>query len=210
MRAAWLRAAAPVAVLALTLTACGGTNGAAGTAGPAGAAARPNAAAAAPAADTGPAAPSRGGALGPGRSGTGRYREDAGKVTYEVAAQKVRVGTEAEAQKMVQDPKDANGLVPATAYVKFTNRGPSVVTGLPRVANGTEIYADGQRGGLLLGSPANLPGCEDPLDIDDWAVGRSHVICQTYMIPRGARSLEVRWGDDDAADPLIWRFGPTG
>ncbi|KUL35520.1 hypothetical protein ADL22_27190 [Streptomyces sp. NRRL F-4489] len=217
-RAAWLRAAAPVAVLALALTACGGKkdaptptagSGGSGSSAASGVNAR-DSSDAAPETGKGPTAPAGAGALKPGQSGTGQYKEESGKVTYEVAAQKVRVGTEAEARKMVQDPKDATGLVAATVYVKYTNKGPAVVKGLARVDNGAEIYADGQRGGLLIGAPEDLPGCEDSIDIDNWAVGQSHVICQTYMIPKGARSLEVHWGDDGAPNPLIWKFDNTG
>lgn len=208
-RTAWLRVAAPVAVLALALTACGGKKDASGPASGSEADAGKNSADTAAKTDEKPDE-SVDGALKSGQSGTGQYKEESGKVTYEVAVQKVRVGTEAEAKEMVQDPKDANGLVAATAYVKYTNKGPGVVKGLAKVDNGAEIYADGQRGGMLIGAPGNLPGCEDPVDIDDWKVGESHVICQTYMIPKGAKSLEVHWGDEGAANPLIWKFGNAG
>ncbi|MCE4947466.1 hypothetical protein LVX13_30795 [Streptomyces albulus] len=209
-RTPWLRAAAPVAVLALSLTACGPKQDAAvSTTGSATDGEQTSAEAAAKT-GTEPTGPAGGdGALTSGQSGTGPYREESGKITYEVAAQKVRVGTEADAKKMVQDPKNASGLVAATAYVKYTNKGPGVVTGLAKVANGAAFYADGQPGGLLIGTPGDLPGCEDPVDIDDWRVGESHVICQTYMIPKGAKSLEVRWTADGAAAPLVWKFTPT-
>ncbi|MFE4020336.1 hypothetical protein ACFXPZ_23505 [Streptomyces sp. NPDC059101] len=206
-RTAWLRAAAPVAVLALALTACGGKKDASGSATGSGADAGNNAVDTVAKTDEKPTDPVGGGALESGQSGTGQYKEESGKITYEVVAQKVHVGTEDEAKKMVQD---ANGLVPATAYVKYTNKGPAVVKGLAKVANGTEIYADGQRGGMLIGAPDDLPGCQDPVDFDNWQVGESHVICQTYMIPKGARSLEVRWGDESAADPLVWKFADAG
>ncbi|MFE7318616.1 hypothetical protein ACFU7T_36775 [Streptomyces sp. NPDC057555] len=208
-RTAWWRAAAPVAVLALALTACDGKDaaGSAAGSGPDGGKSSANAAVA-----TGgrPAEVAGDGVLKPGQSGAGPYREESGKTTYEVAAQKVHVGTEDEAKEMVQDPRDARGLVAATAYVKYTNKGPGVVKGLARVDNGAEIYADGRRGGLLLGTPLDLPGCEDPIDIDDWKVDESHVICQTYMIPKGSRALEVHWGDESAADPLVWKFDDAG
>ncbi|MFF2812773.1 hypothetical protein ACFVT2_37505 [Streptomyces sp. NPDC058000] len=208
-RTSWLRVAAPVAVLALALTACGGKKDASGSASGSGADTGKNSADTAAKTDKKPTEPA-GGALKSGQSGTGQYKEESGKVTYEVAAQKVHVGTEAEAKKMVQDPKDANGLVAATAYVKYTNKGPGVVKGLAKVDNGTEIYADGRRGGMLIGAPENLPGCENPVDIDNWKVGESHVICQTYMIPKGAKSLEVHWGDEGATNPLIWKFDNAG
>ncbi|ARF56973.1 hypothetical protein [Streptomyces gilvosporeus] len=214
-KSAWLRAAAPVAVLAmplaLTLTACGGKEDASGAqvdAAKSGSGAASGATAQKNAADR---VVSSG--LKPGQSGTRKFREGSGKltVTYEIAAQKVHVGTEADAQKLVSDPKDAKGLVAATAFVKYTNKGGGEVTGLPDVDNQAEIYADGRRGGLLIGAAENLPGCDDPIDIDSWKTGQSHVICQTYMIPKGAKSMEVHWAADDAdGDPLIWKFAQQG
>ncbi|ANZ16827.1 hypothetical protein SNOUR_17640 [Streptomyces noursei ATCC 11455] len=219
-RSAWLRAAAPVAVLALTLTACGGNKdtpssapgSASGSGSGSGMDDGKNSADTVAAADekSAQSPESSGGVLRPGRSGTGQYKEESGKTTYEVVAQKVHVGTEAEARKVVQSPEDAKGLVAVTAYVKFTNKGPGIVKGLPKVDNGTEIYADGQRGGLLIGAPEGLPGCEDPIDIDNWQVGESHVICQTYMIPEHSTSLEVHWGEEGAARPFIWKFDGAG
>ncbi|MYT29363.1 MULTISPECIES: hypothetical protein [unclassified Streptomyces] len=209
-KAAWLRAAAPVAVLALALTACDGKAAPASAAGSRVDVGENSARTGAPVGGK-PADAAGDGVLKSGQSGTVQYKEDSGKITYEVVAQQVHVGTEADAQKMVQDPKDANGLVAATAYVKFTNKGPVVVKGLSKVVNGTGIYADGQRGGLLTGAPQDLPGCEDPVDIDNWQVGESHVICQTYMIPKGARSLEIHWGDTTGtAKPLVWKFDGAG
>ncbi|AJC56545.1 lipoprotein [Streptomyces sp. 769] len=216
-RSAWLRAAAPVAVLALALTACGGNKDASSSAPTPGSGADDgkNSADAVAAADekspqSSEAPEPSGGVLRPGRSGTGQYKEESGKTTYEVVAQKVHVGTEAEARKVVQSPEDAKGLVAVTAYVKFTNKGPGIVKGLPKVDNGTEIYADGQRGGLLIGAPESLPGCEDPIDIDNWQVGESHIICQTYMIPEHSTSLEVHWGEEGTARPFIWKFDGAG
>ncbi len=210
-KSAWLRAAAPVAVLALplalTLTACGGKKDASGAKADA---ARSGSGKTAQKTSADRAVSS---GLKPGQSGTRKFREGSGKltVTYEIAAQKVYVGTEADAQKLVSDPKDAKGLVAATAFVKYTNKGGGEVTGLPHVDNQAEIYADGRRGGLLIGAAESLPGCEDPVDIDSWKTGQSHVICQTFMIPKGAKSMEVHWAADDAdEDPLIWKFAQQG
>ncbi|WP_043265678.1 hypothetical protein [Streptomyces sp. CT34] len=209
-KTAWLRAAAPVAVLAMTLTACGGHKGASnGAVGPS-PDQQKSSADSAPKTDKNSTAPAAGNALKPGQSGTGQYKEESGKVTYEVAAQKVHVGTEAEAQKMVRDPKDAKGLVAAIAFVKYTNKGPGIIKGLAKADVGAEIYADGRRGGVLIGAPHKLPGCEDPVDIDNWKVGQSHVLCTTYMIPKGAKALEVHWGDEGVANPLIWKFDNAG
>ncbi|GGU67953.1 hypothetical protein GCM10010211_36790 [Streptomyces albospinus] len=61
-----------------------------------------------------------------------------------------------------------------------------------------------------MGGPKCLPGCDDPVDIDNRKVGRSRVICQTYMIPKGARALEVHWGDEGATNPPIGRLGNDG
>ncbi|MGW9041728.1 hypothetical protein ACWGQL_04045 [Streptomyces lydicus] len=205
----WLRAVAPVAVLALALTACGDKKGSAGAQDDK----KSNAAADAPKTEKKSAEPAGGGELKAGRSGTGKFKEENGKqeITYEVTAEKVHVGTEAEAKKLVSDPKDAKGLVAATAWITYTNKGGGVVKGMPRVGNESEIYADGRRGGLLIGAAEDGPGCEDTIDIENWKVGQSHTLCQTYMIPAGTKSVEVHWaGEEQSGTPFVWKFTNAG
>ncbi|MGW3013908.1 hypothetical protein ACWC9R_34515 [Streptomyces sp. NPDC001219] len=198
-KTALLRAAAPVAVLALALTACGGNK-------------KSNTATDdAPKTEKSSSAPEGGGELKPGQGGTGKFKEEDGAITYEVAAQKVKVSTEAETKKLVSDPKRAKGLVAATAWVKYTNKGGGVVKESPDVADESEIYADGQRGGLLIGAAEDGPGCEDTIDIENWKTGQSHTICQTYMIPKDAKSVEVHWtAEGRSGSPLIWKFDNAG
>lgn len=198
-KTALLRAAAPVAVLALALTACGGNKKSTTT----------TTENDAPKTEKGSSAPAGGGELKPGQGGTGKFKEEDGTITYEVAAQKVKVSTEAETKKLVSDPKRAKGLVAATAWVKYTNKGGGVVKESPDVADESEIYADGQRGGLLIGAAEDGPGCEDTIDIENWKTGQSHTICQTYMIPKGAKSVEVHW-TGEGSSPLIWKFDNAG
>ncbi|MYX11304.1 hypothetical protein GTW98_31705 [Streptomyces sp. SID8375] len=195
-KTALLRAAAPVAVLALALTACGGNKKSTTT--------TENDA---PKTEKSSSAPAGGGELKSGQGGTGKFKEEDGTITYEVAAQKVKVSTEAETKKLVSDPKRAKGLVAATAWVKYTNKGGGIVKESPDVADESEIYADGQRGGLLIGAAEDGPGCT--IDIENWKTGQSHTICQTYMIPKGAKSVEVHW-TGEGSSPLIWKFDNAG
>ncbi|MEU7582737.1 hypothetical protein AB0B50_34740 [Streptomyces sp. NPDC041068] len=189
-----LRAAAPVAVLALALTACGGGDDKKAEDKPKGDSANSQ------------AKPKEPSALAAGESTTGKVKEGDATVTYEVAAQKIDVGTEAETKKLVSDPKRAKGLVAATAHVKYTHKGGAPLTDTPDAPDTTEIYADGTRGGLLIGAAEDAPGCEDKLDLEGWKKGESHVLCETYLIPAGAKSLEVHWAEKDDADPVIWKF----
>ncbi|AOP50263.1 hypothetical protein [Streptomyces lydicus] len=207
-KSVWLRAVAPAAVLALTLTACGDDKDSAGAQDHK----KSNAAADAPKTEKKSAEPVAGGELKAGRRGTGKFREENGKreITYDVAAEKVHVGTEAEARKLVSDPKDAKGLVAATAWITYTNKGGGVVKDMPRVGNESEIYADGRRGGLLIGAAEDGPGCEDTIDIENWKVGQSHTLCQTYMIPAGAKSVEVHWAGEGQSAPFVWKFAHAG
>ncbi|MFD9326430.1 hypothetical protein [Streptomyces sp. NPDC060065] len=190
-----LRFAAPVAVLALSLTACGGGGDDAD--------AKPKQSAAEASPSLSQAA--SGGELGTGESATGKVMEGDAEVTYDIAAQKIDLGTEAEAQKLVQDPADAKGMVLAVAHVKFTHEAGAALTESSDAGDGTEIWADGQRGALLIGASEDAPGCEDPYDIEGWKQGESHVLCESYLIPANATSVEVHWAEEDG-EPYIWKF----
>ncbi|MGI5428888.1 hypothetical protein [Streptomyces sp. CA-179760] len=190
-----LRLVAPVAVLALSLTACGGGGD--------------NAEAKSPATEKAKVSPSpeptSGGEMGSGESATGKVDEDPGKVTYEILAQKVDVGTEAEAAKAVSEPDKVKGKVLATAYLKYTHKSGPALTDGSDVHDSTTVSADGQRGSVLIGAAEDAAGCEDPYDVDSWKQGESHVFCETYVIPANAKSLEVNWSEEDG-EPYIWKF----
>ncbi|CAM5384203.1 Lipoprotein OS=Streptomyces alboniger OX=132473 GN=CP975_13390 PE=4 SV=1 [Streptomyces alboniger] len=192
-----LRFAAPVAVLALALTACGGGDDKKSE----------DKKADAPKADSAGSAPKQPSALKPGESTTGKTKEGDAMVTYDIAAQKVDLGTEAETKKLVSDPKKAKGLVAAVAHVKYTHKAGAPLTDVPDVGDGAEIYADGTRGGLLIGASEDAAGCEDELELEGWKKGESHELCQTYLVPANAKELEVHWTPEDSEDePVIWKF----
>ncbi|MFF1375735.1 hypothetical protein [Streptomyces sp. NPDC058308] len=188
-----LRVAAPVAVLALALTACGGGDDKKSD----------DKKADAPKSQNKPAEPTT---LKAGETTTGKVKEGDATVTYDVAAQKVDVGTEAETKKLVSDPKKAKGLVVATAHMKITHKGGAPLKDTPDVAETTEIYADGTRGGLLIGAAEDAPGCEDELELEGWKTGESHVLCETYLVPAGSKSLEVHWAEKEDGKPVIWKL----
>ncbi|AKZ58389.1 Lipoprotein [Streptomyces ambofaciens ATCC 23877] len=190
-----LRLAAPVAVLALALTACG--DGAGEDAGPK--------SAAGPEAPASPPRAASGGDVATGEAVTGKVAEEPGEVTYEVVARKVDVGTEAEAAGAVADAADAKGKVPAVAHVTYTHRGGPALTGGSEVHDATAVFADGQRGAVLVGAPDDAPGCEDPYDVKSWRQGERHVFCETYLIPADATSVEVHWSEEDGG-PWVWKF----
>ncbi|MCX5602027.1 hypothetical protein AB0H92_00500 [Streptomyces phaeochromogenes] len=190
-----LRAVAPVAVLALTLSACGGGDDA-------GTDAKKSSQ---PKATASQSKAASGGELATGESATGKVEEEDGKVTYEITAQKVDLGTEAEAEKLVQDKADAKGMALAVAHVKYTHKAGPALTSDSDAGDGTTIWADGQRGTLLLGSADDAPGCEDPYDVTSWKSGESHVFCESYLVPSNAKSLEVHWSEEDG-EPYIWKF----
>lgn len=189
-----LRLAAPVAALALT--ACGGGDDDTGAG-----ATSPSTTEASPT----PSGPASGGDMGEGESATGKVAEDPGEITFGVVAQKVGVGTEAEAAKAVADAADAKGKVLATAYLKYTHKNGPALTEGSGVHDGATVFADGQRGGVLIGASEDAAGCEDPYDVESWKQGESHVFCETYVIPAGASSVEVHWSEEDG-EPYIWKF----
>lgn len=193
-----LRLVAPVAVLALTLTACGGGDDTADAKSTGTDRAR-----------TSPSPePASGGEMETGESATGKVAEDPGEVTYEVLAQKVDVGTEAEAAKAVSEPDKVKGKVLAVAHLKYTHKSGPALTDGSDVHDGATVFADGQRGSVLIGASDDAAGCEDPYDVDSWKQGESHVFCETYVIPANAKSVEVHWSEEDG-EPYIWKF-PNG
>ncbi|MGC9498685.1 hypothetical protein [Streptomyces sp. WG7] len=188
-----LRLAAPVAVLALALTACGGGDDTD--------AKSPES----PDASASPSPTASGGDMATDESATGKVTEDPGEVTYDVVARKVDVGTEAEAAKAVADAADAKGKVLAVAHVRYTHRSGPALTGGSGVHDRTTVFADGQRGGVLVGASDDAPGCEDPYGVESWEQGESHVFCATYLVPADATSVEVHWEEEDGV-PYVWKF----
>ncbi|TLS45819.1 hypothetical protein FE633_13420 [Streptomyces montanus] len=188
-----LRIAAP-ALLVLTLSACGG-----------GGDDKPDADAKKSSPKATQAKPASGGELDTGESATGKVKEGDAEITYDITAQKVDIGSEAEAQKLVQDPADAKGMVLAVAHVQFTHKAGPALTESPDANDSTTIWADGQKGALLIGASDDSPGCEDPIDIESWKSGESHVLCESYLIPSKTKSVEVRWSEENG-EPFIWKF----
>ncbi|MER0477340.1 hypothetical protein ABR737_03000 [Streptomyces sp. Edi2] len=194
-----LRTAAPIAVLALGLTACGG-----GDSSDSGKSSEKQAAGKSEA-SVSPRDPASG-ELAPGKAVTGKVKEGSQSVTYDVVAEKVDLGTEAEAQKLVTDKEAAKGLVLAVAHVKFTHKEGPALTDRSEANKGTTIWADGKRGALLIGAADTGAGCEDPYDIESWKAGESHTLCESYLVPANAKSIEVHWSANDEGNPSIWKF----
>ncbi|RPE39011.1 hypothetical protein EDD90_1964 [Streptomyces sp. Ag109_O5-1] len=192
-----LRLTAPFAVVALTLTACGGKDGGTGAAQPASTEAKPS--------------PSKtiSTALIAGNSVSGKITEDVGTITYGVSALEVTFGTEAQAKATVQDPADAAGKVIAIAHVRYTHQAGPALTSSTNADDSTTVWADGQRGAILLGSPTKAPGCDDPYDIRSWTTGQSHTVCEWYLIPADAKKAQVHWSPDDGT-PYVWTFPGPG
>ncbi|MBD0424180.1 hypothetical protein H0H10_34305 [Streptomyces sp. TRM S81-3] len=188
------RLVAPVAVLTLALTACGSADD--GT----------DAERAAAPATSAPPSPSAsaGGAMARGESATGKVDE----VTYAVVAQRVDVGTRAQAAKAVADAADAEGRVPVVAHVAYTHKGGPDLTDGSGVRDRTAVFADGRRGAVLAGASEAAPGCEDPYGVGSWERGGRHVFCVTYLVPADATSVEVHWSPE-GGEPYVWSFpGP--
>ncbi|MGW5733741.1 hypothetical protein [Streptomyces sp. NPDC055261] len=173
------RVVGPVVVLALALTACGGDK---------------------------KVSPDRKKiARGTGQSAVGEAKEGAVLVTYALTAQKVELGTEAETAKMVSEPEEAKGLVPAIARVRYTHKSGPTLTQRPRASHPTTIYADGRRGTLIVGAADHAPGCESPSSVKSWKRGQSHVLCETYLVPKDAKDLEVHWSEQNGRT-FVWKF----
>ncbi|MDQ1031436.1 hypothetical protein QF035_009018 [Streptomyces umbrinus] len=196
---------APVAVLALTLSACGDADNSANADVKESTTPKSNTA---PEAAASQSEEASGGELAAGESATATVKEESGNVTYEITAEKVELGTEAEAAKLVRDPADAKGMALAVAHLKFTHKSGPALTSDSEANDSTVIYADGQKGALLIGASDDAPGCEDPYDIEGWAPSESHTLCESYLVPAAAKEVEVHWSEEDG-EPYIWKF-PNG
>ncbi|MDT3399126.1 hypothetical protein RKE29_21175 [Streptomyces sp. B1866] len=216
----WPRAAAAAVVLALPLTACGSDDDSDG-ASPPGASASATSAGAPPGTTPAPtpstaqsaeqdpaqgAGSTAGGQLKPGQAGVRAFEERDGVTpTYEIAAQKIVLGTHAEAEKMVSNPARAAGMVPAVAYVTYTHKSGPAVEKYPRVGDYAYVYADGRRGAKLIGVVDEPAGCTDSNDVKNWRPGQSYVLCTTYFVPENATSLEIQW-TEIGGEPFVWKF----
>lgn len=142
-----------------------------------------------------------------GQPGIRTYEdEDGGKPTYEVVADGVNVGTNADARKILANADQAKDRLLAVAQVKFTYRGGDPVGRYPKVGNETEMVVDGRPVPPLITFGGPPPeGCDRASTIDTWPQGESHILCRSFLIPPDAKTMEVHWGKD-GADPFIWKF----
>ncbi|MGW2325436.1 hypothetical protein ACWC5C_06680 [Streptomyces sp. NPDC001700] len=200
----WLCVAAPVGVLALTLTACGSSGKKSHTStspkhkphsrfsgthknGTRGASAAAKA------------------VLKPGQSASRAFKEDTGvKPFYSITARRIDIGTAAEAKALVSDPADAKGKVPATGYVTYRHLSGAAVKEWPRVGDYADVYADGQRGAKVIGGDAPK-GCVDPDAVKNWKDGQSYSLCNTFLIPADTKRLEIAW-TEIGGKPFVWKF----
>ncbi|MEU9112564.1 hypothetical protein AB0D04_12380 [Streptomyces sp. NPDC048483] len=208
-RTAWLRAVAPVAVLALTLTACGDKKDASDAKDGArhDKASSPDSRAKP---ENEAPDPDKLDGLKSGHGKTRQFVEGGKKVTYEIAVQGVESELAAQARDLVRDPKDAKGLLADTVFVKYTLKGGGEVKGLPHVADNITVSSDGRPNTPPANAPKGLHGCEDPAGIGTWKSGQSHVLCHISLSPAAAKITEVRWAAKGDKDPLFWKFVNTG
>ncbi|MEU8824219.1 hypothetical protein [Streptomyces sp. NPDC048636] len=144
--------------------------------------------------------------LRPGQSASRAFREDTGvKPFYRIAAQKVDIGTNAEAKALVSDPADAKGKVPAVVYVTYTHVTGPEVPEFPRVGDYADVLAGGRRGTKVIGVTKEPKGCADADEIKNWKDDQSYTLCNTFLVPEHPKSLRVTW-TEIGGDPFTWKF----
>jgi len=147
------------------------------------------------------------GLLESGEIATGTVKEEGVSVTWDVVAQKVDVGTEAEARELLENPEEAEGKVLVTAFVKFTLKAGKPDTLGPETGH-IAVWADEQPGDWLLGLffPEWAKGCDNDND-NQWKRGESRTICEMNLIPKGADELSVHWSTESfSGEDFVWEM----
>lgn len=199
----WLRVTAPVAVLALALTACGSHEKKSRAAKPD--KHKPHSRLSTHKNGSRGASAAAKTVLKPGQSASRTFKENTGVTPlYSISARRIDVGTATDARALVSDPKDAKGKVPATEYVTYRHVTGDVVKEWPRVGDYADVYADGRRGTKVIGGDAPK-GCADSDTIKNWKNGQSYTLCNTFLIPADTKRLEVAW-TEIGDKPFVWRF----
>ena len=199
----WPRIAAPVAALALAVTACGSPGKKSHTS--ASHKNKPHSRVSTHKNGERGASGAAKAVLKPGQAAWRAFKEDTGvKPYYSITARKVDVGTAGDAKSLVSDPEDAKGKVPATGYVTYRHVTGGVVKEWPRVGDYADVYADGRRGAKVIGGDAPK-GCADSDAIKDWKDGQSYTLCNTFLIPADSKRLEITW-TEIGGKPFVWRF----
>ncbi|MDT0443004.1 hypothetical protein [Streptomyces johnsoniae] len=218
-KSAWLRAAAPAAVLALALTACGSDDDSEDAFTP-GAEESEQTEEAARADDDAPAgeadAAEEEEAAAGGASGTLGQGEPSGPVPYEeggtvadltITADRVDVGANADLASL-NTSADTSGQRPAYVYVTFAHAGGDTLE-YPRPISDTSLFlTDGSMAGFVtafgdLGLPNGCPegSGDSPPTIGP---GEEITMCKTFLIPESVEPGEVTW--ESGETELTWQL----
>ncbi|WP_143659472.1 hypothetical protein [Streptomyces sp. MP131-18] len=217
-KSAWLRAAAPAAVLALALTACGSDDDSEDAFTP-GADESEQTEEAAPAEDDAPAgeadAAEEEAAAGgvPGTLGQGEpsepvpYEEGGTVADLTITADRVDVGANADLASL-NTSADTSGQRPAYVYVTFAHAGGDTLE-YPRPISDTSLFlTDGSMAGFVtafgdLGLPNGCPegSGDSPPTIGP---GEEITMCKTFLIPESVEPGEVTW--ESGETELTWQL----
>ena len=197
-----LRAAAPVAVLALALTACGSNDSPdegkkdakAGTSQDDKSEQRDQ-----ETQDKGPWT------VGETAPGTHEFESGSEKADIEITAKKVDTGKNADLLAAGLKKSDVKTMYPVFVHFTYTLKKTAKPMDDPDFNLKARVMGTGNEPGrklITIGAADIKGGCPDQEDIT-WKQGDTHDVCSTFLMAEGKDVEQVAWAGD-LSNPLLW------
>jgi hypothetical protein len=74
------------------------------------------------------------------------------------------------------------------------------------LARGHTRKGQGLLGSVQFDVSDHTPGCQSDRDIVNGKPGGSHILCNTYLVPKDAKELAVHRTPKEDSKPYVWKF----
>lgn len=198
-KTALLRAAAPVAILALALTACGPDDSSDKGSKDSKADTSQEDRAEEPQQDEGPWT------VGETAPGTHKFELSDKKADLEITAKKVGTGTNADLLAAGLKKDDVKTMYPVFVHFEYTVKKADKPLEDADFNLKARVIGEGNAQGrklITIGAADIKGGCPEKEDIT-WKQGDTHTLCNTYLMDEGKDVKQVAWAGN-LTDPLLW------